>query len=168
MYLIKNNRGVTLVELLVTLVIGSMIIGLVFLLPQVFQQQNKYNESFNAAKNKILIITNSMIERVEHADSVTIDDTSSVTITLNGTAKNSTLENEKFKFVQKQSPEEYLYEVSYIDSFGNVQTLGTVGFNLESYSSNQFIATFWTPYNHSNSTEEKFIVTQGFHTSVIN
>ena len=168
MQYIKNSRGVTLVELLVTLMIGSMIVGLVFLVPQLFQQQNNYNDSFNSAKNKILLITNTMIERVEKANLVTIGGTSTVTITLNGTAKDSTQRDERFKFVQKTGPENYLYDVSYTDSSGNIRSLGTVGFYLENYSNNYFIITLWAPYNQSNSAEEKFIVSQGFHTSVIN
>lgn len=181
---LKNNRGVTLVEILITLVIGTMILGLVFLVPQLFQQQNDYNYSFNSAKNQVLLVTNSILERVEKAEKVDIlidDSTNNITLSLEGTE----VDAEFFIFKPVAEKEDYVFEVYHevFDSKSNKKNnLGTVGFNKEypveeeSLEEEQlveiettfFILTFWVPYTQSNGVEEKFVVTQGFHTSVIN
>ncbi|MCM3568395.1 type II secretion system protein [Neobacillus mesonae] len=162
---LRNNRGVTLVELLIALLIGAMIAGLVFLVPQVFHQQNMYNNEFNSAKNEILLITNTLNERFAKADSVNVDKTCS-TFTLNGTN-----EKEQFIFEQQFSPENYLYQVKY-KAGSEERILGKAGFHLENCDSTQpltfLILTLWAPYNQTNSSEGRFIVTQGFHTSVMN
>jgi prepilin-type N-terminal cleavage/methylation domain-containing protein len=163
MQYVKDNRGVTLVELLITLTIGSMFVGIIFLVTSVFQEQNDYNESYNTAKNKVLLITNTLIERLEKAERVEIDETSNTITLIHGAEK------EKVKFLQNSGLNHYLYEVSYTDSSGNSRSLGTVGYHLETpYSDTFFILTLWAPYKQTNSTEGKFIVTQGFHTSVVN
>ncbi len=160
---VSNNRGVTLVELLVSLLIGAMIVGLVFLVPQLFYQQSNYNDSFNTAKNKVLLITNTLNKRLAQADNVKLEkNASGITIRLNGT-------NEVFRFDRRTGFENYLYDVWYQDGSKKKQLGNEVGVNLENtFSDTFFTLTLWAPYSQTNSTEDKFVVTQGFHTSVIN
>ncbi|WP_018131350.1 PilW family protein [Effusibacillus pohliae] len=162
----NREKGLTLLETLASLTISLMLLGILFTLVLSLLKQQNGTTNYNAAKQTVLLISDTLSAKVKEATVVNADWTAA--------SFNFQLDTGNVFTMTQNAADPSLWDVVVQDTSGNRVALGSVGFCWENRpqvspanSLNHLVFTFWQTYVDDTGKTQRYILTAGYHTSVV-
>lgn len=146
--------------------ISIIILAIIFTLRMALVKQENNTDSFNAAKQTVMLISDTLSSQMQHSSAILASWTNTnVTFALdNGVV---------FTFSQNRNHSS-LWDMIYQRADGSTVNLGTVGFCWENppllpspATVHQVVLTFWQTYGDDTGHNRTFVLTSGYHDSLV-